>query len=181
MRDAAVVTDAQREGFARTWREPRGWLGTLRQINNINVAHRYMITAFTFFLIGGVQALLMRVQLGTPENTRLDAATYNQLFTMHGTTMMFLFVIPFLEAIANYLLPLMLGTRDLPFPRLTSLSYWTYLLGGILLYASFVVGAAPDGGWFAYLPLNDRQYSPGINMDFWDIGLSVAEVSALGA
>ena len=167
--------------FERVWSEPRGFIGALRTINNIPIAQRYMVTAFAFFLAGGVQALLMRIQLGTPENTFLDAETYNQLFTMHGTTMMFLFVIPFIEALANYMLPLLLGTRDLPFPRLTALSYWTYLFGGIFLYSSFLFGAAPDGGWFAYVPLNGKEFSPGINMDFWDIGLSVAEVSALGA
>src|SRR5687768_4840798 len=100
---------------------------------------------------------------------------------MHATTMMFLFVIPFLEAFANYVIPLLTGTRDLPFPRLTALSYWTYLFGGIFIYASFVFGVAPNGGWFAYVPLNLKQYSPGPNMDFWDIGLSVAEVAAIGA
>ncbi len=140
-----------------------------------------MATAFVFFLVGGLQALLLRVQLATSENTLLDARTYNQIFTMHGTTMMFLFVIPFIEAIASYVLPLMLGTRDLPFPRLTALSYWTYLFGGLFLYASFLVGAAPDGGWFAYAPLSSKEYSPGLGLDFWDIGLSVAEVSAIGA
>ena len=140
-----------------------------------------MVTGFAFFLIGGIQALLMRVQLGTPDNTFLSAERYNQLFTMHGTTMMFLFVIPFIEAIANYMLPLMLGARDLPFPRLTALSYWTYLFGGIFLYSSFVFGAVPDGGWFAYVPLTSKEFSPGLGLDFWDIGLSVAEVAAIGA
>jgi cytochrome c oxidase subunit I+III len=94
---------------------------------------------------------------------------------------MFLFVIPFIEAVANYMLPLLLGTRDLPFPRLTALSYWTFVFGGIFLYASFLWDVAPDGGWFAYVPLTNREYSPGINLDFWDIGLSVAEVAAIGA
>ena len=173
--------DQRVRAFERVWSEPRGFIGALRTINNIPIAQRYMVTAFAFFLAGGLQALLMRIQLGTPENTFLDAETYNQLFTMHGTTMMFLFVIPFIEALANYMLPLLLGTRDLPFPRLTALSYWTYLFGGIFLYSSFLFGAAPDGGWFAYVPLNGKEFSPGINMDFWDIGLSVAEVSALGA
>jgi cytochrome c oxidase subunit I+III len=100
---------------------------------------------------------------------------------MHGTTMMFLFVIPFIEALATYLLPLMLGTRDLPFPRLTALSYWTYLFGGLLIYSSFLFGLAPDGGWFAYVPLTNKQWSPGLNLDFWDIALSVAEIAAMGA
>jgi cytochrome c oxidase subunit I+III len=173
--------DVRLHAFERAWTEPTGFIGALRTINNIPIAHRYMVTAFAFFLVGGVQALLMRVQLARPENTLLDAETYNQLFTMHGTTMMFLFVIPFIEALANYMLPLLLGTRDLPFPRLTALSYWTYLFGGIFLYSSFLFGAAPDGGWFAYVPLTSKQFSPGINMDFWDIGLSVAEVSAVAA
>jgi cytochrome c oxidase subunit I+III len=169
------------EAFARAWRDPEGILGAFRQVQNIPIAHRYMATAFLFFLVGGLQALLIRAQLSTPDNALLDARTYNQIFTMHGTTMMFLFVIPFIEAVASYVLPLMLGTRDLPFPRLTALSYWTYLFGGIFLYTSFLVGAAPDGGWFAYAPLSSKEYSPGLGLDFWDIGLSVAEVSAIGA
>jgi cytochrome c oxidase subunit I+III len=169
------------ETFEETWADPRGFLGQFRSINNIPIARRYMVTAFAFFLVGGAEAALLRIQLGTPENTFLDPETYNQIFTMHGTTMMFLFVIPFVEAIANYMLALQVGARDLPFPRLTALSYWTYLWGGLFLYASFLFGAAPDGGWFSYLPLNNRQFSPGVNMDFWDIGLSVAEIAALGA
>lgn len=169
------------EEFKRTWAMPRGIRGLLAEVNNIPIAKRYMITGFTFFLLGGLLGLLLRIQLGSPENTFLDAETYNQIFTMHGTTMMFLFVIPFIEALANYILPLLLGTRDLPFPRMTALSYWTYLFGGILLYSSFLYGVAPDGGWFAYVPLTNLEYSPGINMDFWDIGLSVAEIAAIGA
>jgi cytochrome c oxidase subunit I+III len=167
--------------FVRVWSEPPGILGWLREINNIPIATRYMAVGFLFFLAGGVQALLLRIQLGTPENTFLDPQTYNQIFTMHGTTMMFLFVIPFIEALANYILPLMVGTRDLPFPRLTALSFWTYVLGGLFLYSSFVFGLAPDGGWFAYVPLTSIEFSPGLNMDYWLIGLSVAEVAGIGA
>jgi cytochrome c oxidase subunit I+III len=167
--------------FEETWDQPKGFIGFLATIDNIPIAVRYMVTSFGFFIAGGILALLMRVQLARPENGFVDPHTYNQLFTMHGTTMMFLFIIPFLEAFANYLIPLLNGTRDLPFPRLTALSYWTYVFGGIFIYSSWFFGLAPDGGWFAYLPLNDKQYSPGLNMDFWDIGLSVAEVAALGA
>jgi len=177
----AAPPEARVAAFARAWRDPHGILGTFRQVQNIPIAHRYMATAFLFFLVAGLQALLLRAQLATAESTFLDARTYNQIFTMHGTTMMFLFVIPFIEAVASYVLPLMLGTRDLPFPRLTALSYWTYLFGGLFLYTSFLVGAAPDGGWFAYAPLSGREFSPGPGLDFWDIGLSVAEVSAIGA
>jgi cytochrome c oxidase subunit I+III len=167
--------------FQETWDQPKGIIGFFRTIDNIPISLRYMVTSFAFLVAGGVTALLMRIQLARPENAFVDAQTYNQLFTMHGTTMMFLFVIPFLEAFANYLIPLLNGTRDLPFPRLTALSYWTYLFGGIFIYTSWFFGLAPDGGWFAYVPLNDKQHSPGLNMDFWDIGLSVAEVAALGA
>ncbi|MGH7466168.1 MAG: cbb3-type cytochrome c oxidase subunit I, partial [Longimicrobiales bacterium] len=126
---------------------PPGFLGFIREVNNIPIARRYMIAGFAFFLAGGAQAVLLRIQLGTPDNTFLDAETYNQIFTMHGTTMMFLFVIPFIEALANYIIPLQLGTRDLPFPRLTALSFWTYVFGGVFLYASFLFDAAPDAGW----------------------------------
>jgi cytochrome c oxidase subunit I+III len=171
----------RKEGFEWAWSQPTGFIGMLRTVDNIPIAERYMATGFAFFVLGGLLAVLLRIQLGRPDNTFLDAETYNQIFTMHGTTMMFLFVIPFIEALANYLLPLLLGTRDLPFPRLTALSYWTYVLGGLLLYSSFLFGLAPDGGWFAYVPLTNRQWSPGLNLDFWDIALSVAEVAAMGA
>lgn len=178
--DASPAAIRKRE-FNLTWEPPRGILGMFQVIDNIPIAVRYMATSFVFFLAGGVLALMMRLQLARPGNQVLDPETYNQFFTMHGTTMMFLFVIPFLEAFANYLIPLLNGARDLPFPRLTALSYWTYLFGGIFIYASFLFGVAPDGGWFAYVPLNLKEYSPGPNMDFWDIGLSVAEVAAIGA
>ena len=175
------AAELRRREFNATWDQPRGFLGAFQVIDNIPIAVRYMATSFAFFLAGGVLALVMRLQLARPDNRVLDAETYNQFFTMHGTTMMFLFVIPFLEAFANYVIPLLNGTRDLPFPRLTALSYWTYLFGGIFIYSSFLIGAAPDGGWFAYVPLNLKEFSPGLNMDFWDIGLSVAEVAAIGA
>ena len=180
-RPAAGDAARRRAEFEQTWDQPKGILGVFQVIDNIPIAVRYMATSFAFFLIGGALALVMRLQLARPDGRVLDAETYNQFFTMHGTTMMFLFVIPFLEAFANYVIPLLNGTRDLPFPRLTALSYWTYLFGGIYIYSSFLFGVAPDGGWFAYVPLNLKQYSPGPNMDFWDIGLSVAEVAAIGA
>ncbi|MGH7358739.1 MAG: cbb3-type cytochrome c oxidase subunit I, partial [Candidatus Rokuibacteriota bacterium] len=172
---------ARQDAFEAVWRDPTGPIGVLRTIQNIPLSRRYMVAAFAFFLAAGVQALLLRVQLVRPDNDFVGAQTYNQLFTMHGTTMMFLFVIPFLEALAAYMLPLMLGTRDLPFPRMTALSFWTYVFGGLFLYTSFLVGAVPDGGWFAYLPLTGKRYSPGLGIDFWDIGLSVAELAAMGA
>jgi cytochrome c oxidase subunit I+III len=167
--------------FDRVWSPPPGWRGRLATVNNIPIAQRYMLASFAFFLTGGAMALLMRWQLAVPGNDFLNAETYNQLFTMHGTTMMFLFVIPFIEAVANYFMPLTLGTRDLPYPRLTTLAFWTYLWGGLFIYASFLFGVAPAGGWFAYVPMTNRTFMPGLGMDFWDIGLSVAEIAAMGA
>jgi len=178
---AESAAEVRRREFDHTWDQPKGFFGIFATIDNIPIANRYMMTSFAFFIVGGLLALVMRVQLARPENGVVDPQTYNELFTMHGTTMIFLFVVPFVEAFANYLIPLLNGTRDLPFPRLTALSYWTYLFGGIFIYTSFLFGMAPDGGWFAYVPLNLKEYSPGLNMDFWDIGLSVAEVAAIGA
>jgi cytochrome c oxidase subunit I+III len=179
----ASITASERrvQAFAETWHDPGGVIGFFQTIQNIPLSRRYMLAAFLFFLAAGAMALIMRLQLARPEAAVLDARTYNQLFTMHGTTMMFLFVIPFLEALAAYLLPLMLGTRDLPFPRMTALSFWTYVFGGLFLFSSFAFGLAPDGGWFAYVPLSGPRYSPGLGLDFWDIGLSVAEIAAMGA
>jgi cytochrome c oxidase subunit I+III len=176
------VTPAERaRAFEEIWHDPGGPIGTLATIQNIPISRRYLLAAFAFFLAGGAMALVLRLQLALPNGAVLDARTYNQLFTMHGTTMMFLFVIPFLEALAAYVLPLMLGARELPFPRMTALSFWTYLFGGLFLYASFLFGLAPDAGWFAYAPLSGPRYSPGLGLDFWDIGLSVAEIAAMGA
>jgi cytochrome c oxidase subunit I+III len=181
-RSSYFSADPERErDFERTWGSAPPPLAWFKTINNIPIALRYIGASFAFLFTGGLMALLMRIQLAVPENGFLDPETYNQLFTMHGTTMMFLFVIPFIEALANYFLPLLLGTRDLPFPRFTTLAFWTFLWGGLLVYSSFLFGVAPEGGWFAYVPLTNREYSPGIGMDFWDIGLSVAEIAAMGA
>jgi cytochrome c oxidase subunit I+III len=175
------VDEEKSKAFDRMWGTPGGWFPRIKTINNIPVAKRYIAASFAFLFAGGFMALLMRWQLAVPENDFLDVETYNQLFTMHGTTMMFLFVIPFIEAVANYFMPLLLGARDLPYPRLTALAFWTYLWGGLFIYSSFLFGVAPAGGWFAYVPMTNRNYMPGIGMDFWDIGLSVAEIAAMGA
>src|SRR3954447_25317952 len=132
---------------------------------------RYIYTSFVFFFIAGLTALVMRDQLAVPNNHVVDPETYNQLFTMHGTTMIFLFNTPILAGFGNYLVPLMIGTRDMAFPRLNAFSYWVFLLSGIFMYSSYLVGKPPNGGWFAYVPLTDKTYIPGLNMDFW--GLAV--------
>ncbi|MBA4147081.1 MAG: cytochrome c oxidase subunit I [Verrucomicrobia bacterium] len=149
-------------------------------VNNQPLGKRYMLTAFVFFTIGGVLALLMRVQLTVPENNLIDPHVFNQLFTMHGSTMMFLFAVPFLEGLTLYILPMMIGSRDVAFPRLTAFSYWTYLFGGILFYSSFLFGTVPDAGWFAYTPLSGPRYS-GLGVDFWLLGLSLVEIAGITA
>jgi cytochrome c oxidase subunit I+III len=166
--------------FEQTWQPARGFPGVLAEVNNQPLGKRYMATAFVFFLLGGVQALLMRVQLAVPDNTFLGPQLYNELFTMHGSTMMFLFAVPFLEGLAVYLLPMMVGSRDVAFPRLTAYGYWVYLFGGVIFYASFLVGAVPDIGWFGYTPLSTERFS-GIATDFWLLGLSLVEVAGLTA
>jgi cytochrome c oxidase subunit 1 len=141
----------------------------------------YGVTAFIFFLMGGVEALIIRAQLASPNATIVDADTYNQLFTMHGTTMIFLAVMPLSAAFFNYIIPLQIGARDVAFPRLNAFSYWVFLFGGLFINASFLFGAAPDGGWFGYANLTSKAYSPGLNIDFWVLGLQVLGVASLAA
>src|SRR5574341_1404948 len=141
----------------------------------------YGVTAFFFFLIGGLEALFIRLQLARPENHLVSAETFNQLFTMHGTTMIFLAVMPLSAMFFNYIIPLQIGARDVAFPRLNAFSYWVFLLGGLFLNASFLFGAGPDGGWFGYVNLTGKQYSPGLNVDFWLLGLQILGISSLAA
>ncbi len=162
------------------WRTGPG-LGRLSAVNHTIVGRRFIVTAFVFFGIGGMLAMLIRAQLATPRSAFLGPDIYNQLFTMHGTVMMFLFAIPLLEGMAFYLLPKMLGARDMAFPRLSAYGYWCYLFGGSILIAGMAIGVAPDGGWFMYTPLSSRPYSPGINSDLWLIGVTFVEISAFSA
>ncbi|KPJ89936.1 MAG: cytochrome C oxidase [Gemmatimonas sp. SG8_17] len=141
----------------------------------------YGVTAFVFFLLGGLEALIIRAQLASPNNTLVDADTYNQLFTMHGTTMIFLAVMPLSAAFFNYIIPLQIGARDVAFPRLNAFSYWVFLFGGLFINSSFLFGAAPDGGWFGYANLTSKAYSPGLNIDFWVLGLQILGIASLAA
>ncbi|MGH2663110.1 MAG: cytochrome c oxidase subunit I [Actinomycetota bacterium] len=154
------------------------WLTT---VDHKRIGVLYGVTAFAFFLIGGVEALLLRVQLARPENRFLDFDSYNQLFTMHGVTMIFLVVMPLSAAFFNYLIPLMIGARDVAFPRLNAFSYWVFVLGGIFLYSSFFVGGAPDGGWFAYQNQTGIIFSPGTAMDYYALGLQILGVASLAS
>ncbi|WP_121629223.1 cytochrome c oxidase subunit I [Tropicibacter alexandrii] len=166
--------------FEGVWDTPKG-LRVLSSVSHRVVGRRFIYTGFAFFLIAGFLALLVRTQLIVPGNTFLDLETYNQVFTMHGTLMMFLFAIPILEGFAVYLIPLMLGARDLIFPRLGQFGYYCYLFGGIIVLSSFLFDAAPDGGWFMYVPLSTQAHTPGLSADFWLIGITFAEIASVTA
>ena len=161
------------------WETAPGLYGWLASVDHKSIGIRYLCTAFFFLVIGGVEALVMRVQLAQPDLKVLSPDAYNQLFSMHGTTMMFLYALPMLSGFSNYLWPLMLGSRDMAFPRLNALSYWVFLLAGIFLYVSFPIGQAPNGGWFAYVPNTGLKYDPGINMDVFALGLIFLGVSTV--
>src|SRR6266540_5263568 len=150
------------------------WITT---VDHKRIGILYGATAFVFFLVGGVEALLIRLQLAVPHNTLVSAQTYNALFTMHGTTMVFLAIMPLNAMFFNYMIPLLIGARDVAFPRLNALSYWIFLAGGIFLNASFLVGAPPDVGWFGYANLTSKQYAPGHAVDFWLLSLQILGVS----
>ena len=170
--------DGEFERLKEVWRTPTGWR-FFKSVNNTSIGLLYIGTALLFFILAGILALVMRVQLAVPGNTLLSPDTYNQVFTMHGTVMMFLFAIPIVEALAVYLLPNMLGARDLPFPRLSAYAYWAYAFGGLAFFCTIFVGLAPDGGWFMYPPYTGNTYSPGLNADFWLLGIGFIEISAI--
>ena len=170
--------EGELRALERAWEPPRGWRA-VATVNNTRIGLLYIATALLFFVGAGVLALLMRAQLALPGQELLAPATYNQVFTMHGTVMMFLFAVPVVEAIAVYLLPGMLGARDLPFPRLSAYAYWAYALGGLAFFATLFFGVAPDGGWFMYPPLTSKVHSPGLGADFWLLGIGFIEISAI--
>ncbi|MGR3467200.1 MAG: cytochrome c oxidase subunit I [Shimia sp.] len=165
--------------MTRIWASEHGWRGWFSTVSHTDLGRMFMVTATVFFLIGGILAMLIRAQLATPRSAFLDAEAYAQVFTMHGAIMMFLFAIPMFEGLAVYLLPKMLGTRDLAFPRLTAYGYWCYLLGGSMMIAALVLGMAPDSGWFMYPPLSS--IDEGIGSDVWLLGITFVEISAIAA
>jgi cytochrome c oxidase subunit I len=169
----------ERQELERTWNRIPGVWGWLASTNHKDIAMRYIVTAFIFFLLGGIEAALMRLQLSRPENTLLGPDLYNQVFTMHGTTMMFLFAVPIMEGIGLYFVPMMVGTRNVAFPRLNAFGYYCYLLGGLFLYAGFFLNVGPDTGWFSYVPLAGPEFSPGKRVDIWAQMITFTEISAL--
>lgn len=160
------------------WALPKGWR-IVSAVNNTVIGYLYVATAFGFFVLAGILALLMRTQLAVPDNTFIGPETYSQLFTMHGTVMVFLFAVPAVEAMGVLLLPQMLGARDLPFPRLGAFAFWAYLVGGLVFFCTLFVGMAPGDGWFMYPPLSSERFSPGVGADFWLLGIGFIEISAI--
>ncbi|WP_245464465.1 MULTISPECIES: cytochrome c oxidase subunit I [unclassified Mesorhizobium] len=161
------------------WSTPSGLWGALSTVDHKIIGRRYVTTAFVFLALGGVLSLLIRLQLAQPEARFIGPDRYNQIFTMHGTNMMFLFAVPVMQAMAIYLVPLMVGTRNIAFPRLNAFSYWVYLAGGLLLWIAFAVDTGPDVGWFAYVPLAGPEYGAGKRADIWAQMITFTEVSAL--
>ena len=162
-----------------TWRSPPGLWKWIADTNHKVIGSRYIVTSFVFFLFGGVEAALMRLQLARPESRILSPDQYDQVFTMHGTTMMFLFAVPIMEGVGLYLVPLMIGTRNVAFPRMNAFGYYCYLIGGLLVYGAFFLNVGPDAGWFAYVPLSGPQFSPGKRVDMWAQMITFTEIAAL--
>ena len=168
----AVHAPAQAHGGLWSW---------ITTVDHKRIGALYGVTAFIFFLIGGLEALVIRIQLMRPENHFVSPDVYNQMFTMHGTTMIFLAVMPLAASFFNFLIPLMIGARDVAFPRLNAFSYWVFLFGAVFLNLSFFFGGAPNTGWFGYSNLTSTQYSPGHGVDFWAVGLQILGVASLAA
>ena len=176
--DPATV-ERERQELERSWGSRPGLLGWLSNTDHKSVGKRYIVTALVFFLLGGIEAALMRIQLARPENALIGPDVYNQIFTTHGTTMMFLFAVPILTAAGLYLVPLMVGTRNIAFPRLNLYGYYVYLIGGCLLYAGLLLNSGPDAGWFSYVPLAGPEYSLGKRIDIYAQTVTFTEISAL--
>jgi cytochrome c oxidase subunit 1/cytochrome c oxidase subunit I+III len=176
---AQNVSDNERRKLLDIWETAPGLYGWLATVDHKQIGIRYLCTAFFFLLIGGLEALMMRIQLAQPGLKVLSPEAYNQLFSMHGVTMIFLYALPMLSGFSNYLWPLLLGSRDMAFPRLNALSYWIFLFAGIFLYISFPLGQAPNGGWFNYVPNTALEYDPGINADIYSLGLIFLGISTV--
>jgi cytochrome c oxidase subunit I+III len=173
------IQRAQAERLLKAWETPKGWR-YWSAVNNTEVGLWYTSASFFFFLFGGILALLMRIQLAVPGNQFLSADRYNQIFTLHGSVMMFLFAVPIFEAISILLLPQILAARDLPFPRLSAYGFWSFVIGGVFVCGSIFFNSAPRGGWFMYPPLTTT-YEPGIGADIWLLGLSFIEIASIAA
>lgn len=163
--------------LTQVWETPRSLWGSLATVDHKKIGLRYLVTSLVFLLLGGIEALVLRLQLAASDLKVLDPESYNQLFSMHGITMIFWYAAPILSGFSNYLMPLMLGARDMALPRVNAFSYWSFLLSGIFIYSGFLIGQAPHAGWFAYAPYTLREFSPGLGMDFYALGLVFLTIS----
>ncbi|MGB1727183.1 MAG: cytochrome c oxidase subunit I, partial [Ilumatobacteraceae bacterium] len=175
----AVATPSTSYGVLRRPVETTGWKSWLFTIDHKKLGIMYGVVAMAFFIIGGIEALLIRAQLAGPNGTVLSADKYNQMFTMHATTMVFLFVMPMAAAFANYMVPLQIGARDVAFPRINAFGFWAFLFGGLFLNTSWILGGAADGGWFMYAPNSSVAFSPTNGVDFWALGLQITGIASL--
>ena len=173
----ADVTATAEERLTQIWETPHTLHGWFSTVDHKKIGKRYLVTAFIFLLVGGLEALVMRMQLAKPNGSLLDPETYDQLFTMHSTTMIWWYAYPILAGFGNYFIPLMIGARDMAFPRLNAFSYWVFLLSGLFLYGSTTILQSPHAGWFAYAPYTNAKYSPGYGMDFFTLALIFNTVS----
>jgi cytochrome c oxidase subunit 1 len=175
----ATTTQAPPRVIRRPAEAPTGLWSWLTTVDHKRIGIMYGISSFILFLVGGVDALLIRLQLGKPENLLVNPDTYNGLVTMHATTMIFMALMPMTVGFFNYIVPLQLGARDVAFPRLNSFSLWTFLIGSLVMSSSYLVRAAPNVGWYGYAPLTSKVYSPGLNVDFWIVGLQILGVATI--
>src|ERR671930_2797965 len=170
MATATAHTPAARR-LEPVWGSPKGLVTFLTTVDHKRIGTRYLVTAGIFFCLAGLEALTVRTQLAVPRNDVVSPESFNELFSMHGITMIFLFATPMLSGFGNYFVPLMIGARDMAFPRMNALSYWVFLASGVFLYASLFGGVAPNAGWFDYVPLASRTYDPGSNIDFYCLAI----------
>jgi cytochrome c oxidase subunit 1 len=168
----------QVDTLPRIWAPRSKFLEWVLTTNHKRIGILYLSSSMVFFIVGGLEALLIRIQLAQPNGTLLTADQYNQVFTMHGTTMVFLVAMPLAVGFGNYIIPLLIGARDVAFPRLNALSFWLFIFGGLFMYSSFLFGGAPDAGWFAYAPLTEKAYNIGSRMDFWSLGVVLLALSS---
>src|SRR6187431_990115 len=173
---AVVATPSSSFGYLRRPVQTTGWRSWAFTVDHKQIGIMYGVSAMVFFLVGGIEASLIRAQLAQPDGQILSADKYNQMFTMHATTMVFLFVMPMASAFANYLIPLQIGARDVAFPRLNAFSFWTFLFGGLFINTSWFLGGAPNGGWFGYAP--NSVTDPSIGMSFYAAGLLITGIAS---
>jgi len=171
------MSAAVQDRLEQIWGTPRTFWGWLSSVDHKQIGRRYLVTAMLFLIVGGIEALIIRLQLARADQGLIGPETYDQIFSMHGITMIFWYAAPILSGFANYLIPLMIGARDMAFPRLNAFSYWTFLGSGIFLYGSLAIFQAPHAGWFAYVPYASVQYSPGYGMDFYALALILLTIS----